>query len=164
MKKALLASAAIIFAVWFGHYVGYSRCKIDTMERENAESRAKMMETKPVVPPVTDWKKFYIAIESGDVNAMEWSVGVQADPDSEYNRCTLFLVDGDRWYEVEDLSLWSCGGPHEDGELYRSYVLPRDKFRKMLKTVPSDDAKFVVVGPGRAKLVEVEIKYRERKR
>lgn len=117
---------------------------------------------KEPTPPVTDWKKFYAAIQSGDVNAMEWTIGIENDPDKDYRDCTLFLVDGDRWYEVETIILWSCGGPHKKDEPYRMFIMPRERFAKTLKDVPSDDAKFVVVGPGRAKLIEVEIKYRNR--
>lgn len=163
MMKRVLAIVFSCFVLGMMFWAVYLRGHLDGHKHVHEVELMSKVEA-PKLPPVTDWQKFYVAIHAGDVNAMEWTIAIENDPDSEYRDCTLFLVDGDRWYEVESIGLWSCGGPHKKGEPYRMFILPREGFAKTLKTVPSDDAKFVVVGPGRAKLVELEIKYREPKR
>jgi hypothetical protein len=110
----------------------------------------------PTRPPLTDWERVYKIVngpEDGEDSAYIL-VGVSSDP--EYNEYILFLVDGDRWYYLEHGILRGCG-PVQD-VYYSIHTFTR--LRGKMKDVPGPNARFVVRGPGRPKLMEAKVKFK----
>lgn len=111
-------------------------------------------------PPITNWSNFYER-----VFLVEWqvslAVGMTTDDGTncEYD---LYLVDGNKWLKVESNKGFNgCGSPQS---VNRFFVLINDDFINRLKMsgVPSDNAKFVVVGTHNVKIVEQKVRYYNR--
>jgi hypothetical protein len=153
----LFAAAVLGFLFWIVYTAGH----LDGHKHVEEAKLAAKAET-PKSPPLTDWKKFYDLVKADKAGYMLIEVEASC-ADREQSDFTLFLVDGNRWYEMQVGGLWSCGGPHPD-KPYRFFALPQPSFDSILKRVPSDDAKFVMVGPGQPKLTNVKISYHDKDR
>lgn len=124
---------------------------------------AYYLHTHPAPPPpaakpkpLTDWKKFYDRLQSEDYSVAV-TVGIKPENDSvDYQ---VFLVDGDLWYPVGRGGFRGCGRPMESYYGIHSLTEAKRKIRKQ----PSDDAKFVAVGPCKMEVIEVRFMYFGRK-
>jgi hypothetical protein len=116
---------------------------------------------KKVEPPTNiEWDKFYDRIFLAGDWEVTATIGLTTD---DHNKCeyTIYLVDGDRWIEVEhNRGVRGCGAPQS---VYRFFMMFPDKFTNHLTRVPGKDAKFVAVGLGNPKIVEQNIRYFNRK-
>lgn len=113
------------------------------------------------VEKLPDWNKFYDRIfQAGDWEVSA-SIGLTTD---DHNKCeyTLYLVDGDRWIEVDgkNRGVRGCGAPQS---VYRFFVIFSDDFTNKLTRPPGKDARFVAVGLGNPKVVEQHINYFNKK-
>jgi hypothetical protein len=111
--------------------------------------------------PLTDWNKFYAAMKKDRTNGVYLRVRCEIEPGTERNEYFFFLVDGDRWYLMEQGNLWSCGGPTKDNK-YGFFVMMW-QLEKQLKSAPSDKAYFVIVGSGSPRMLECKIQYGDEK-
>jgi len=93
--------------------------------------------------PITDWGKFHEALHAAEESEVILRIGV-----SQKDECHVFLVDDDCWYYITSQQFRE---PVQNVKL--------EFLRLRLKTIPSNDAKIVVVGPSTPKLTCVEFIY-----
>lgn len=120
-------------------------------QRRANEQRIAAERAQPAAPvPLQDWKKFFDAVHEDDIE-ISW----HCKSEIEGNAVHLFLVDGNRWYEVQRASLMGCGGKQDE----YGYITGAGRLRRELHKVPGPEAKFVIVGPGNPVLLSVEVRY-----
>jgi len=75
--------------------------------------------------------------------------------DDKHTDILIFLVDDDKYYPVATRSNIGCGGKQL---VNRSFVI-MNELKDVLDEVPSEDTKFVVVGPYRPKIKDIKFFY-----
>lgn len=121
----------------------------------NPPKQAEVASVAPEAKPGIDWTKFFDRVFHAEWQ-ITFEIGLTTD---DFTKCeyTLYLVDGDRWIELEsERGVKGCGAPQS---VYRFFVMLPEDFTNKLTRVPGKDAKIVAVGIGNPKVVEQGVRY-----
>lgn len=141
--KTLQWLAALLLFSYGGFMVGY----LWSHPTPNPKPVAAVVKEEK---PKYNWKAIYEDIQAGEGY---YRIGISGE--RRHFEYTLYIVDGDRWFLVHRGHYGpGCG---REMDVYYSIHPWKEALKNCLDAPPSDNAKFVVVGPGKPKIVELLI-------